>query len=296
MAGRFLRDHGGTLPWRTAAECSSLLASVLEAYRIQLRTAEDEAARCPQAPLHLAALEAISRGAEPPTRSHPPGAWRVRAWEGGRVVMVARHSSVDGAEGDAVARRTGAAGVVCWAEPDLGPVPPPSDGRGWRPRVDKELRYNAFAVEDAVASLCAGAADGATGPDVLDVGLLCLLSQAAWRSILEYRALLAGTWASLESCPHADDHEAGAEAAMSSYTEENPSGAAGPWRHVLLLHHQVSTSEAVELSVHQSRIGAAASVAVERATDEAGIRWSEPVAAGPRRDLTEIAAGRSDVR
>ncbi len=286
MAGRFLRDHGGSLRWRTAAESCSLLASVLGPYRTQLRIAEEEAARCPRSSFHLAALAATSRGVEPPSRSHPAGPWRVSAWEGGEVAMVAHHASVDGAEGDAVARRTGDATVVCWAEPDIGPVPPPSAARGWQPRVDRDLRYVSFAAEDAVASLCAGAADCATGPDVLTVDLLCLLGQAAWRSILEYRTLLAAIWTDLESCPHAEDHEAGAAAAMRSYTDEEPHGPEGPWRHVLL-HDRAHTLEPVEISVHQSRAGASASVAVERATDEVGIRWTEPVTVGPRRSLIE---------
>lgn len=106
-----------------------------------------------------------------------------------------------------------------------------------------------------------------------------------------YRTLLAAIWTDLESCPHAEDHEAGA-AAMSSYTDEEPHGPAGPWRHLLLLNRP-HASEPVEISVHQSRVGASASVAVERATDEYGIRWAEPVVAGPRRGLSEAVSSTS---
>jgi hypothetical protein len=272
------------------AETSHLLASVLAPYRAQLRVAEDEAAACPRSSAHLGALSAAGAGADPPSRSHPPGPWRVRAWQRDSAVVVARHESVDQAEGEVVARRTGDASVVCWAEPDLGPSPPPADAAagGWRPRVDPARRQAAFAVEDAIASLCAGAAGGATGPDVLDVGLLCLLGQAALRSIHEYRTLMAAIWTDLEACPHVNDHEAGAAAGMEACTDQGPIGPAGPWRHLLLVRRETGP-EPVVLSAHEGQAGASASVAVARAADDEGLHWTEPVVAGHRRGLADIA-------
>ncbi len=290
MAGRILREQGESLPWRVAAQSSFLLASVLGPYRAQLRVAEGEAERCQWSSLHLAVLAAASQGVEPPSRSHPPGSWRVRAWQGGETALVARHESIDRAEGDAAARRTGDGTVVCWAEPDVGAAPPTTSAPGWQPRVDRDLRYTAFAVEEAVESLCAGAADGATGPDVLDVALLCQLGQAAWRSIHEYRTLLAAAWGGLEACPEADEHEAGAAAAIGAHVEPGTVGPAGPWRHVLLVQAPPG-AEPIEVSVHEGRAGASASVAVARATDDEGLHWAEPVVAGPRRNLRDVAHG-----
>lgn len=278
LAARTVQERGGQLPWRVAAETAHLLASVLEFYRTQLRVAEDEAASCPHAAAHLSALGAADVGAEPPTRTHPAGPWRVRTLDGGQPVTISAHPSVDGAEGEVVARRTGDASVVCWAEPGLQGDGPASKGRGWQPRVSRQVRFRAFAVEDAIAHLCAGAAGGGTGPDVLDTGLLCLLGQAAWRSICEYRTLMAAIWTDLESCSRADDHERRAAVAIDGCTSPTAEGPGGAWRHVLLL----DGGEGVELSVHGGALGAAASVAVDRSTDDRGLHWAEPVAAGRR--------------
>lgn len=284
MAAHVLRDQGRSLPWRLVADASAGLASVLAYYRDQLRVAEDEAAHCQGSRSHLAALAAAGDGAEPPSRSHPTGPWRVRVLANGSAAVVGRYPSVDGAEGDAAGRRTGDASVVCWAEPDVGPGPPITAGAGWRPRVDPDVRYAAFAVEEAVAALCAGAADGATGPDVLDVGLLCLLGEAAWRSIQEYRTLMAAVWVDLEACAQAEVHDTRAEAAVAASTDPVRDGPAGPWRHLLMVERATGLAP-VEVSVHQGQAGAAASVAVDRATDDEGLHWAEPVVVGPRADL-----------
>jgi len=284
MAAHVLRDQGPSLPWRLVADASAGLASVLAYYRDQLRVGEDEAAHCQRSGSHLAALAAAGDGAEPPSRSHPTGPWRVRTWVKGSAAVVGRYPSVDGAEGDAAARRTGDASAVCWAEPDVGPAPPITAGAGWQPRVDPDLRYAAFAVEEAIAALCAGAADGATGPDVLDVGLLCLLGEAAWRSIHEYRTLMAAVWTDLEACSQAEAHDIRAEAAVAASTDRGREGPAGPWRHVLMVQPATGPQPA-EVSVHQGQAGAAASVAVDRATDGEGLHWAEPVVVGPRADL-----------
>lgn len=291
FAGRVLHQHGPALGWRAAAEAVSLLSSVPAQYRLYLRLAEEEAVRCEHATRHLDALTAAGRGAEPPARTHPPGPWRLRALVDGRPVTGAHHPSVDGAEGDAVARRTGFASLACWAEPDpdrdrpdpdlCGPVP------GWRPQVDHEVRRVAFAVEDAVASVCRAAASAFTGPDVIDARLLCLLGEAAYRSILEYRTLLAGIWTDLEACPHHDEHESGAEQAMADVTVAEDVGPTGPWRHVRLLG-----GGPVEVAVHDGQANAAAAVAAARLTEETGIHWAEPVISGSRRDLSSATPPR----
>ncbi|MGH9226823.1 MAG: hypothetical protein ACRD2W_24240 [Acidimicrobiales bacterium] len=275
MAGQVLRDQGRSLPWRVASEASSLLASVLGHYRVQLRVAEDVAAGCERSGQHLAALAAASAGCEAPTRTHPPGPWRVSARLDGTVGPVAGHPSVDGAEGDAAARRAGAPSLVCWAEPGLSDVDPAAAAvPGWEPRVERETRWAAFAVEEAVAALCAAPGLGLTGPDVLDVRLLCMLGDASWRCIHEYRNLMAAVWTDLERCPFTARHEDEAAAAIEA---SNQAGAAtGPlrWRHVVL-----AGDRPTELSVHDTWRHAAASVAVARATDDAGIYWAEPVLA-----------------
>jgi hypothetical protein len=184
---------------------------------------------------------------------------------------------VDGAEGDVVARRTGDDALLCWAEPDVGAVPAVSPCRGWQPRVDAELRRAVSAVEDAAAALCAGAVGGATGPDVLDDRLLRLLAQTAWRSICEYRTLMAGIWTDLERCARSAEHEVGAAAAMAEATSGADARESRRWRHVVRAGGGASAA-LVEVSVHGDRPAAAASVAVARAIDATTIRWSEPVA------------------
>lgn len=289
FAAGVLRQDGSQLPWRTAAEATSLLSSVLVHYRLQLQIAEEEAARCQHAGRHLAALEAASRGAEPPARTHPAGAWHVRALVGGAPVLLGSHPSVHGAEGEAAARRTGNASLACWAEPDTGPAPPAQEGPGpgWEPRVDPEIRRVAFAVEDAVAALCAAAATGGTGPDVLDVDLLCLLGEVAHRSILEYRTLLAALWTEMDTCPHAQDHERRSERALAACTHPGDDGPAGAWRHLVLVGD--SAAQAVEFAVYRSQAAAGAAVAVARATDELGTYWAEPVMVGKRPTLDQLS-------
>ncbi|MGI9032525.1 MAG: hypothetical protein ACR2HY_02355 [Acidimicrobiales bacterium] len=107
----------------------------------------------------------------------------------------------------------------------------------------------------------------------------------------EYRTLPAATWTDLEGCAHAADHEAGATAAMGAMTDPGDSGPGGQWRHVLLF----AEHQPVELSVHAGRAGAAASVAVARATDDEAIHWAEPVLAGPRPTLGSLAEPRDAI-
>lgn len=289
MAGQVLREEGRSLPWKTLAECTALLAGVLPHYRVQLRIAEFEAAHCEHAEAHLAALAAGGAGAEPLRRTHPPGPWRLLTLGAGGSgsALVAGYPSVDGAEGDAAARRVGDAGLVYWAAPAFGAAPAAAttgSQAGWVPLIDGAVRRASFAAEDAVVALCASAAERATGPDTLDAGLLCLLGESAWRSIHEYRTLLAAAWDDIEACPHDPMHEERAAEAIFASTHPDADGPGGPWRHVTLLDRG-NGPEGAEIATHAGYAGASAAVAAARATDEDAIHWAEPVAAGVRPPL-----------
>ncbi|MGH3754086.1 MAG: hypothetical protein ACRDRP_15595, partial [Pseudonocardiaceae bacterium] len=146
---------------------------------------------------------------------------------------------------------------------------------GWTPAVDTALRLTAFAAEDSVATLCAAAATGHTGPDVLSSQLLCKLGLVTHRMILEYRTLFRAAWTDLDACGRSAAHDADAETRLTAMPKPAADGPGGPWRHALLFD-----GRAVEMSVHAGRPAAAASVAAQRAVDERSIRWAEPVAAG----------------
>ena len=140
-------------------------------------------------------------------------------------------------------------------------------------RVDRALRLAAVAVEDAVAALYTAAATGHTGPDVLDTRLLCMLGVATHRMICEYRTLFRGAWTDLEACERAAEHDAAAEGRLAAVPDPAPGGV---WRHVLLVAGSVQ-----EVSLHEGRVAAAASVAAARAVDESGCGgpsgWHAPV-------------------
>lgn len=270
-AGAVFAAGGGGLRWSQLAAVGHTLADTLDQYRLQWRVAEETATECPVAAAeHLAAL-AVDNSLQPPRRSHPEGPWRLCGLVGDRPVTLARFASADLAEGAAVAHRTGVAACVSWAEPEAAnPSPPDAPDRGWSPRVDSALRLTAFAVEDAVAGLYAAAATGHTGPDVLDAGLLCMLGVATHHMILEYRTLFRAAWTHLDACHRSAEHDAEAEGRLAAVPDPASGGA---WRHVLLTNGSVQ-----EVSVHDSRVAAAASVAAARAVDESGVRWAEPVA------------------
>ncbi len=274
-AGAVFAAGGGGLRWSQLAAVGHGLADTLEQYRLQWRVAEETATGCPVAAAeHLAAL-AVDDSLQPPQRSLPEGPWRLCGLVDGHPATLARFASVDLAEGAAVAHRTGAAHCVSWAEPEAaGPPPPDAPHGGWSPRVDSTLRLTAFAVEDAVAQLCAAAATGHTGPDVLDTGLLCMLGVAIHRMILEYRTLFRAAWTELEACRRSAEHDAEAEGRLAVVPGPVPGGA---WRHVLLAARSVH-----EVSVHDGRVAAGASVAAARAVDDSGVRWAEPVAVADR--------------
>ena len=284
LAGQLFRSGGQDLPWARLANVAGVLCSVLPHYRQQLRVAEDESVACDHREVHLAAISAAGEALTPPSRTHPPGRWRVRALVDGAAAVLGEHTGVDLAEGDAAARSLSPDVVACWAEPvAAGPAPGPlARPPGWAPVVHPGLRRRAFAVEDAVANLCLAAAEGHTGPDVLAVPLLCSLGVTAWHMIREYRTLFRAAWASLDACPRAAEHEAAAQAGIDTAPEQGSGVSIGAWRHALLIDSP-SGLEAAEVSVHGTRTGAAASVAAHRAVDEFGVRWTEPVTMAPRR-------------
>ncbi len=153
------------------------------------------------------------------------------------------------------------------------------------PAVDTALRLAAFAAEEPVATLCAAAATGHTGPDVLSRRLLCKLGLATHRMILEYRTLFRAAWTGMEARGLSAAHDADAEARLTAVPEPAADGPGGPWRHALLVD-----GCAVEVSVHAGLSAAAASVAAQRGVDERSIRWAEPVAAAPRAALSPAVA------
>ncbi|HEY6423627.1 MAG TPA: hypothetical protein VIY28_10365 [Pseudonocardiaceae bacterium] len=159
-------------------------------YRLQWWVAEQVAAGCPTgADRHLAAL-AVDPALRPPLRSHLGGRWRLCGLVGGSPVTLDQFDSADLAEGCAVAHRTGVAFEAYWAEPDAAvPAPAPAARDGWTPAVDTALRLAAFAAEESVATLCAAAATGHTGPDVLSRPLLCTLGLAAAQRAVDDRSM-----------------------------------------------------------------------------------------------------------
>ncbi len=282
LAARVFSAGGAGLRWAQLAEAAAALARTLAEYRLQWRVAEQVAAGCPTgADGHLAAL-AVGPALRPPLRNHPGGRWRLCGLVDGSPVTLDELDSPDLAEGCAVAHRTGAPGQAYWAEPAAAvPVAPPAArDHGWTPAVDTALRLAAFAAEDSVAMLCAAAATGHTGPDVLSTRLLCKLGLATHRMILEYRTLFRAAWTEMEACGLGAAHDADAEARLTAMPAPAADGPGGPWRHALLVD-----GCAVEMSVHAGLPAAAASVAAQRAVDERSIRWAEPVAAAPRRTL-----------
>lgn len=282
LAARVFSAKGAGLRWAQLAEAAAALARALAEYRLQWRVAEQVAAGCPTgADGHLAAL-AVGPALRPPLHNHPGGRWRLCGLVAGSPVTLAEFDSSDLAEGCAVAHRTGAVAQAYWAEPAAAvPAPAPAvRDHGWTPAVDTALRLAAFAAEDSVATLCAAAATGHTGPDVLSRRLLCKLGLATHRMILEYRTLFRSAWTDMETCGRSAAHDAEAEARLTAMPRPAADGPGGPWRHALLVD-----GRAVEVSVHAGLPAAAASVAAQRAVDERSIRWAEPVAATLRRTL-----------
>jgi hypothetical protein len=281
LAARVFSAGGAGLRWTQLAEAAATLAGTLAEYRMQWWVAEQVAAGCPTgADRHLAAL-AVSPTLRPPRRNRPGGRWRLCGLVDGSPVTLDEFDSSDLAEGCAVAHRTGTA-QAHWAEPAAAvpAAPPGTRARSWTPAVDTALRLTAFAAEDSVATLCAAAATGHTGPDVLSGRLLCELGLVTHRMILEYRTLFRAAWTEMESCGLGAAHDADAEARLSAMPRPAVDGPGGPWRHALLVD-----GDAVEVSVHAGLPAAAASVAAQRAVDERSLRWAEPVAAVPRRPL-----------
>lgn len=288
-AGRVFLDRIALeMPWKDLARAAADLSLCTYFYRVQLRVSEAAAGSCGRADEHLVALaEAVPD--QVPTRTEPPGAWRVRALAGGTLATLAEHDSADGAEGDAAARRSGDAGLACWAEPAHAPPPneveiddrPPLD-LGWQPSHLPSRRIRVFAVEDAARSLLVAAADRHLGPDVVTSQMLATLGAAAWVMVRQYRAELAAIWTQLESCPSADDHEAAADVAMGQLQGRPDGPGPGRWRHVELADLEGRGLTAIELSDHDGLATAAASVAAARASDHEHVRWSEPVRAGSR--------------
>lgn len=274
LAGRVFAAGGGGLRWAQLAGAAASIASVLEQYRMQWRVAEQVSAACAVgAATHLDAMVAPP-GLRPPRRTRPAGAWRVCTVTGDGPVGVSEHPGVDLAEGTVVAHRTLAADEVWWAEPVDSGARAPGGTPGWVPRADPDLRLAAFAAEDSVATFCAAATTGHTGPDVLSTRTLSRLGLAAHRMILEYRTLLRGVWTDMDACPVSTAHDADADALLKAAPDPTDHGPAGRWRHALLVDRTVHT-----VSAHDGLAAAAASVAAHRGIDEVGIRWAEPLAA-----------------
>ncbi len=290
-AGRIFGAGGEGLPWRNLASAADLLSGVLEQYRQQLRFAEDEASSCERRQEHLTGIAAATSALAVPHRTHPRGRWRVRAQVDAEAVVLGEHDDVDLAEGDVAARCLVPDPLTCWAEPvSAGPAPDPlAHPSGWTPVVHPELRQRAFAVEDAVAGLCRAAASGHVGPDVLSTSVLCGLGFTVWRMICEYRVLFRAAWAVLDECPRAAAHNAAVQARLDGLPEADEDTPPGAWRHAALVTTAVGAVPA-EISVHRTRAEATSSVAAHRATDEATIRWSEPITAGKRCSLAEVLA------
>ncbi|MGH9000916.1 MAG: hypothetical protein ACRDY7_16160 [Acidimicrobiia bacterium] len=119
-------------------------------------------------------------------------------------------------------------------------------------------------------------------PEVVDTRLLCLLGEAAWRSILGYRTLLAAVWDDMTACEHEAHHEARCADALASAThlDESGAGSADHWRH-LTLGDRPEGLAAIELGLHCGHRAVTAAVAAARLTDAEGIYWALPVAARP---------------
>lgn len=274
LAGRVFAAGGGGLKWAALADAAASIASVLEQYRMQWRVAEQVSATCPVgAAAHLGAMVAPA-GLRPPRRTRPAGRWRVCTVTETGPVVVSEHAGVDLAEGTVVAHRTLAADEVWWAEPVDSGVRTAGGMPGWVPRADTGMRLAAFAAEESVATFCAAATTGHTGPDVLSTKILSKLGMAAHRMILEYRTLLRSVWTDMDACPLGTTHDADADALLKAAPDTPDVGPGGRWRHALLVDDTVET-----VSEHDGRSAAAASVAAYRGIDEVGIRWAEPLAA-----------------
>jgi hypothetical protein len=277
-AGRVFAAGGAGMKWAPLAGTVGMLAGVLTYYREQLRAADDVAAACPVAPAQHVAAMAVPDDLQPPRVSGVDGPWRVCVLDGGTRAVVETFDSmhladsVHLAEGAVAAERTLRPERVCWAEPVASRLAPAAaSAPGWRPRADTALRLRAFAAEEAVAALCAAAATGQTGPDVVDAGMLCTLGVAVHRMILEYRTVFRAVWTDLEACERGEQHDADATALLA----ERPDPAEGRWRHVVLDGGSVRT-----VAEHPDRATAVASVAAHRAVDDESARWAEPVGAG----------------
>ncbi|MGH3938568.1 MAG: hypothetical protein ACRDTG_08005 [Pseudonocardiaceae bacterium] len=282
LAARMFSVGGAGLHWAQLVEAAAALAGTLAEYRMQWYVAEQIAAGCSTgADRHLVAL-VVDPVLCPPRRSHPGGRWRLCGLVDGSPVTLDEFDAADLAEGCAVAHRAGAPARAYWAEPvAAGPAAPPGAGdQGWTPVVDTALRLVAFAAEESVATLCATAATGHTGPDVLSRRLLCKLGLVTHRMILEYRTLFRAAWTDMDACGLSAAHDADAEARLTTVPQPTADGPGGPWRHALL-----AEGCAGEVSVHAGLPAAAASVAAQRGVDGDSIRWAEPVAAAPRRTL-----------
>ncbi len=287
QSGRlFLDARLQTMPWKDLALAATQMAFCPFFYRLQLRASEEAAHICEQADHHLEALErAVPE--QVPTRTEPPGAWRVRALVEDWPVTLVEHPSADRAEGEAATRRCGDAELACWAEPVNAPLeeersrPPPLD-LGWRPSHLPARRQQVFAVEDAARNLLAAASGQYLGPDVVTTTMLATLGAAAWVMVRQYRAELSALWTQLERCPAADEHEGAADGAMERLKGLPDGPGPGRWRHVELADLEGRGLTAIELSDHDGLASAAASVAAARAVDHRTPRWAEPVRAGAR--------------
>jgi hypothetical protein len=269
-AGAVFAAGGGDLTWKQLAVAVAQLSRVLEQYRMQLRAADEVAAACPVAAAgHVAAL-AVPADLAPPRCSGPPGPWRVRVLDGAVPAVVGTVEAMDLAEGSVAAARAAAPARVCWAEPVGARGAMPQGAPGWLPGTDRELRLRAFGAEEAVAALCAAAATGHTGPDVVGTALLCQLGVAVHRMILEYRTLFRDVWTDLDACDRTAQHDADATALLAADGDGDPD--ARRWRHVVLDDGAVRT-----VSEYADRGAATASVAAHRAVDDQGVRWAEPV-------------------
>jgi len=288
MSGRLFLDPGVlAMPWKVLASAATQMASCPFFYRVQLRASEESARCCQRADGHLAAL-ARAVPEHVPTRTEPPGGWRVRALADGWPATLAEHPSADLAEGEAAARRCGDDQLACWAEPVGTPSryasehrPPPPDV-GWQPAQLPQRRLRVFAVEDAARSLLAAAASHHLGPDVVTAEMLATLGARAWVMVRQYRAELAALWTEMERCPAADDHEDAADVSMARLKGLPDGPGPGRWRHVQMIDLAGRGPTAIELSDHDGLAAAAASVAAARAVDNDTLRWAEPVRAGER--------------
>lgn len=293
-SGRMFLDRRVlNMPWKDLALAATQMAYCAFFYRVQLRASEEAARCCPRAEDHLGALESAVPH-EVPTRTEPPGPWRVRALVDDRAVTLAEHPAADGAEGDAAIRRCGDPVLACWAEPSDSPMAPGDDVRhqqalGWQPSHLPLRRYRAVAVEDAGRNLVAAASGRYVGPDVLSAEMLATLGAAAWTTIRQYRAELASLWNELERCSQERDHEAAADQAIGALSGQPDGPGPGRWRHVELVDVADRGCTAIELSDHDGLAAAAASVAAARVTDDASLRWAEPVRAGPRPFLVDLS-------